>query len=483
MYRNAAKRTTESALILESECMTESTIIYLGSAMFDRSIKIISSTSQHTCTVKRTPFDIPADFAADLIVNDPYFVECAVCEKTHAAIQMTFLMSSGEFVCDDCIADNVTICEECGTLCLFNDTHKMYHAIIDTQTNKSGFICHSCKNTFYDACEQCGKIVRKTRRYLRNADHRTFQLCTECRDAFDASHAVCSECGDYFKISDMKDGKCIECLIQTSQRNEKKSIARYGHTHGTVFFSTQDAPGVYGVEVETTYGNECDALLKELAEFQEICLKRDGSINIRERDGTLKQGIEIVSYPMSLGYHKQYCKWDKMFKILEKYGYKSHDTSCCGYHVHMSRLSFGDTKRKQSRNIAYLLYLFETYKAQIKKFSRRVDFRYCDFYNINYSGITVTRAYQKAVNYNHHIRNMALNFKNEHTVECRVFRGTLNHQTFIAAIELLDHLISVCNSCNDENALRALSWNQITGSIPADKVALKAYLKKQKLME
>jgi hypothetical protein len=424
----------------------------------------------------------------------PAFFTCEICGKIEASTAMNNLRGGYIIICDDCKKHYTRRCDVCHELTVYETPadipgHPVFPPMkhVKLPNGKHGYACDNCISGKYMKCDQCGEYVNGE--YV-NTDisgsvygiddeigHRRY-ICKNCYNDWKKDHTTCDQCGAPVHPSAIINGRCPRChtayeLSRVQSATKAKKIEGYTKTPGRVFFSTVDTGGCYGVELEVQGGDESEGLLKALSEYQEVCLKRDGSVS---------RGFEIVSYPLSLGYHKQYAKWDKMFATLERYGYKSHDTTACGYHIHMSRLSFGDTQRKQSRNIAFMLYLGQKFQNQIKKFSRRTNYGYCEFYNsLDYENQTVTRAYQKAVNYNHHNRYMWLNFQNEHTVECRVFRGTLNYTTFLAAIELLDHMIRLCCTCKDETALRALTWDQIVRAIPAGSLSLKSYLKKKHL--
>jgi len=402
----------------------------------------------------------------DISTIVPMYTYCDICGEEHAVIDMR---NVGSFlICNHCYKTKTKICAHCGTLSMYEDSNdKTLMHFVKLGNGSYGYVCWNCERQ-YKHCAICGDIVHYSQVDVFDDQF----VCKKCYNQKMQLYTRCKTCGNTVLKTSIYLGNCPKC--NASKNNKIKKIDSYGRTAGKVFFSTRDTGGCYGVELEVSHGNECDQLLSAMSDYQESELKRDGSV---------PGGFEIVSYPLSLGYHRQYAKWDRMFVLLEEYGYKSHDTSNCGYHIHMSRLSFGDTPRKQSRNIAYLLYLGQKFSEQLKIFSRRVRYDYCQLYNIDYTGTTVTRAYQKAVNYNRHSRYMWLNFQNQATVECRIFRGTLNYTTFIAAIEFLDHLIHICNTCKNEETLRTLTWDNIIESIPCDKSSLKKYLIKKHLME
>jgi hypothetical protein len=209
----------------------------------------------------------------------------------------------------------------------------------------------------------------------------------------------------------------------------------------------------YGLELEIDGGNRSNSFLKQLARFKEVYLKSDGSLSSR--------GVEIVTYPLNLDYHLTTMKWAELISVCESDGYKSHNTTTCGLHIHVGRNAFGESARNQSKYLAYFLRLFMKFKTQISTFSRRTDFSYCNWYSGYNMNDKSTRAYQSYVYHNQSHRNLAVNFLNSNTVEIRVFRGTLNKIALLASIGLIDALIKMSLSVKTEEEINAFVWADV----------------------
>ena len=54
-------------------------------------------------------------------------------------------------------------------------------------------------------------------------------------------------------------------------------------------------------------------------------------------------------------------------------GYRSHQATTCGLHVHISRDAFGRTEQAQEAAIARLLFFVEKHWNELLKFSRRTN--------------------------------------------------------------------------------------------------------------
>ncbi len=94
-----------------------------------------------------------------------------------------------------------------------------------------------------------------------------------------------------------------------------------------------------------------------------------------KHDGSLDDGFEIVTHPMTLEYHRNSMPWDCMLNELRDMGYLSHKANTCGLHIHVNRSAFGTTQTEQDACIARILYFFEKHWEELLKFSRRTEYQ------------------------------------------------------------------------------------------------------------
>ena len=92
-----------------------------------------------------------------------------------------------------------------------------------------------------------------------------------------------------------------------------------------------------------------------------------------KHDGSLNDGFELVTHPMSLSYHRTEMPWEALLREAVRMGYLSHQSGTCGLHIHVSREAFGDTHAHQEAAIARMLYFFEKHWEELLKFSRRTQ--------------------------------------------------------------------------------------------------------------
>ncbi len=95
-------------------------------------------------------------------------------------------------------------------------------------------------------------------------------------------------------------------------------------------------------------------------------------------DGSLDDGMEIVSHPMTLDFHKQFC-WKEIMRKAISLGYRSHQTGTCGLHIHVNRDSLGEDHDDQE--------IYENSpKAILDKAKKGNNGRYAAVNLMNYSG-------------------------------------------------------------------------------------------------
>ena len=145
-----------------------------------------------------------------------------------------------------------------------------------------------------------------------------------------------------------------------------------------------------------------------------------------KQDGSLVQGMEIVSHPMTLRAHKELIDWSFLGRLTDL-GFKSFRTNTCGLHVHVNRAAFdSDT------HVYKFARLFGDNAIPMQRLGGRDSARWGTFDNLS-------------KNVTHSIKNgwstpryQAINFNNNSTLELRFFKGTLRTKRIHSALELVD---------------------------------------------
>ncbi|MBR3462061.1 MAG: zinc-binding protein, partial [Clostridiales bacterium] len=169
--------------------------------------------------------------------------------------------------------------------------------------------------------------------------------------------------------------------------------------------------------------------------------------------------------------------WEDIMKKAVSMGYRSHQTSTCGLHIHVNRNSLGETHDEQELVISHILFFVETHWAELLRFSRRSEYsmnRWAARYGYDKTGREILDKAKKGNNG----RYAAVNLMNYSTIEFRMFRGTLKHNTLIAALELVNEICDLAMHLTEDDIAK-MSWSEFVESIEAPELI--QYLKERRL--
>lgn len=195
----------------------------------------------------------------------------------------------------------------------------------------------------------------------------------------------------------------------------------------------------YGVELEIDRGGKDD----DNADTLESIANREDELMYIKSDGSLNEGMELVSHPCSLNYHKYDFPWAEIMKRAVRLGYRSHNTSTCGLHVHIGRSALGNTYERQEDVISRILFFFESHWNELFRFSRRSE-ESAEHWAARHGYEDHPKEILEKAKKSSKGRYACVNITNISTVEIRLFRGTLKWNTFneIDAEKYLTELFS-----------------------------------------
>ena len=306
----------------------------------------------------------------------------------------------GEYYCEECLETLTVLCECCGKRILREDN----------EGNDDMILCSSCYTNHYVACERCGRLI---------------PLDEACYADDDEEYPYCSECVP------------------------SESIYAYRYKPDPVFYGEDNL--YFGVELEVDEGGESSGKADQVLE---IANQNDWHLYCK-RDGSLKNGFELVTHPMTLAYHQEKMPWAEILHQLQHMGYRSHQTNTCGLHVHVNRSAFGETPEEQETVIARILYFVEMHWDYLLRFSRRTEEqleRWAARYGLKDTPKEVLDNAKGGWG-----RYTCINLCNRHTIEFRIFRGTLKYNTLIATLQMVSRICNVALSMSDEE-IRELTW-------------------------
>ena len=346
-----------------------------------------------------------------------------VCERCGNVIDTDdYEEFNGQILCSDCMEEHTTICNCCDER-IWNE---------DTYSDEYTSVCSYCYDRYYTRCYGCECLLHYDDAYRLNDEY----YCEDCYD---------------------------------EERSKFRYIHDYGYKPEPIFYG--DSHRYFGVELEIDEAGRDNNYAQELIDIANM---RDEHIYIKS-DGSLYDGMEIVSHPMTLEYHKDFC-WEDIMHHAVFLGYRSHQTSTCGLHIHVNRDSFSDSYEMQEEVISRILYFVEQHWNEMLKFSRRTEYnmnRWAARYGYENSPKAILDKAKKNCG-----RYVAVNLCNYHTIEFRLFRGTLKYNTLIATLELVNRICEVACLTTDEGIAK-LSWSEFVAGIKEPELI--QYLKERNL--
>lgn len=242
---------------------------------------------------------------------------CDHCDEQFP-LEETFLVE-GDRLCRHCAAGLTALCDECGA--------RIYLEHDEGDSNR--FLCSSCRERYYTRCDRCNTLIHNE----NVCEYDNEYLCEDCYDEACAEGPI----HDYDYVPDLVfHGKGLR---------------------------------KFGVELEIDDGGKSCSNANRLLE---VANKAAVNLYIKS-DGSLDDGLELVTHPMSLDYHLHEMPWAAVLDQAKQLNYHSHSTNTCGLHVHISRMAFGCTYETQEECIARLVFFVEKFWPELLRFSRRTQ--------------------------------------------------------------------------------------------------------------
>lgn len=357
---------------------------------------------------------------------------CACCGNEYDLDELESTVDG--LVCHDCLDDNFVYCERCGTYERYADATEVR---IDWRHHE--WWCADCVENYAVQCQHCHECVHED--YALQDDFGT-QLCSDCYDDY---YRTCNDCGRIIHEDDARwddDDEYAYCHDCYQHLFSDRAIQRYGYKPEPIFGYRrgEDASTAltFGLELEVDDGDEpaedtAQAVI-EAAEGRVYC----------KHDGSLDSGFEIVSHPGTLAHHTYETRWRAITSICKKAGFRSHDTSTCGLHIHVGRSGLGSDWDERQASGNKLVLLANTLRDELKTFSRRTQEtleRWADLPCLNLRpGMSDHELCEQAERFGAYTRYVGINRQNGSTIEFRIFRGTLERDTILASIQLVHNL-------------------------------------------
>jgi hypothetical protein len=357
----------------------------------------------------------------DLATLDPdaVLVTCARCHSVSLAEHMTLVESLGQMYCPACADTYIHVCEGCGQPILDGAVRDPF----DSRTYR----CVPCHEAEYVLCFECGIPLHRADAHERGGVH----VCGACHGRVIRDYHSCR-----------KDGK---------------KFGRSGPFFGFELEIENEDNGEYSSEEH----NRVAATVRDMF---------DDGLLFFEYDGSLDYGFEIITAPMSRAYfNRNKGKFVAALAYLTEQGYRSHETSTCGLHVHVGREGFGECLSEQDYTITKTLLIIEHWWRDVVKISRRESESHYAKRIKSENLKTLDDAKNSGDRYT------AVNLCNEATVEFRFFKGTLKSDSLIAAVDFVFALIDTASRYTPKRIIASRSLRKMLGKKTVTPV-LSAYL-------
>ena len=356
----------------------------------------------------------------------PESVTCHGCSTAIEEGEPT-LEFRGDTYCTYCLTE----CDHCACSIETDDANRAHGGEV---------LCDDCAWT----CDDCSRTYSPDHSSICTANGDT--VCERC---YHDNYFTCDACCEVYSCDDATSNNngtyCADCAPNNREEDEEDSVIQSYHSTRDVVrclpspFSRQHNGRFFGVELEVE--------VKE-GEREEVAARIDGFVNGQsrditaeshaekvlyfEQDGSLTNGFEMVSAP--LGLDDQSRLWKTALSANLTKGLRSHDTETCGLHVHVSRAGLSDVQISK----AVCFVNDPDNRPLIETLARRYGTGYC-------------KVGKKKLTTAHHSdgdRYQAVNLCNRHTVEFRIFRGTLRYSSVMAAIEFSNAVIQFATPAN-----------------------------------
>lgn len=209
-----------------------------------------------------------------------------------------------------------------------------------------------------------------------------------------------------------------------------------------------------GFELEVTKDgtHSCTTSPERLAT---LIKNKFGDLFVCERDGSIGNGVEIISQPMTWNYFDENQSiFKELLELCVNNGFDSHKGNKCGLHVHIGRKGlrqYNNIHLDETNTTINIDYILERYQKEFFKFSRRTRYSW-ERWTTSYTGLIETengsdfidKDLIKAIvkNNRRNSRYVSLNLTNEKTIEFRFLRGTLKWSTFYISMNLIKNIVN-----------------------------------------
>lgn len=311
-------------------------------------------------------------------------------------------------------------------------------------------------------------VINGTSVWIAELYEMEFSYCEDCADftvnddleLINGDRSVCSDCFHEYSWCDSHDlyyryDDCADCEHDRECRS--RLIHDYSYRPEVQFFTVSPAGRALTLASEprrvsvTGFELEMEAVDCDVDEGAELAQQLYGDTCYLKHDGSLSDGFEMVSHPMTRKYLESEFDYENL-RELAKIGMRSAQTTSCGLHVHINSGFFAD----RASSLWRFMSLFYQNAEQWGRIAGRTNNSYAKWDSTETSRLLnytkgVGKRGRDYVHYNAD-RYVALNLQNRNTIELRFFKGTLRPSTLKARLEAVhavaDYSVATRNNIN-----------------------------------
>lgn len=306
-------------------------------------------------------------------------------------------------------------------------------------------ICDDCKNSeqiFYCSAHNRFELAKEIYRY----EVENFGNICEVAYVNDEFYC-CDKCNKIYHINDLIEYSsgyiCREC---------DDGLPEY-HTHEYTNFLTTENEATnqyYGIELEI----ECNKDSKVKPITQSIVPIIENEF-VLERDYSLKNGFEMISYPFSYDYMMTNLEstLKELYENLESSINKESNTA--GMHIHLTRQNY--------RHAFNMVCLIEYYQRELTILSNREGSRlkrWAKFLTDKFDHDLLSERMIESY-YDNKDRYVACNVSNKHTIEIRIFNATDDYKEILGRIEIISNLSEYAKENSIDNFMDMPNFYEI----------------------
>ena len=358
-------------------------------------------------------------------------LNCADCSAELTSED--YVDSNGDPICEDCDEHYYT-CSGCSDVNHSDDTYFVH----------DDPWCSSCYHDRFSICEDCDETNNSDdMNTVQGRSGGDRHVCNSCR----RDYYWCSNCDEYVHEDNYAGNDlCNGCADDVDDDDDEEQVIKgYSYKPRPIFFKISDTDNVFlGIELEVERGDSS-------TRHDDMAHMIDRDFLYFKTDGSLDNGFEIVTHPMTISYVRKHKNvWAEILNILRSNKYRSYDTKTCGMHIHISKNAFTTWHLYRFMkffvdNADFVSKISQRKIANLDRWAALTD-KPNTSQNEYSKDMLMYKAKKKKGNNN---RYLAVNLQNSNSVEVRIFRGTLNDSSFFKNIEFVQALFDYTKSISE----------------------------------